>query len=87
MTFLSDAVTQSTSEKVQAPEFSQRTNAADCSITFFDHVPEADRQQVRDVVAALLVAKQAMMHGGANEPSLLEVAERLGVGRRLDAPR
>lgn len=88
MTFLSDTATQRTSEKAQATQASQRTNVgADCSITFFDHVPEFDRQHVRGVVAALLEAKQAMMRDGAAEPSLLEVAEGLGVGRRLDAQR
>jgi hypothetical protein len=88
MTLPSDAAKRCISNEAQAPLASQRSSDdADCPVTFFDHVPEVDRQQVRDVVAALLTAKRTMMRGGAAEPSLLEVAEALGVGRRVEISR
>lgn len=88
MTLPSDAALRRTLGQSPASEIGQRTDrAADCSITFFDHVPDADRQKIRGVVAALIEAKQTMMRGGAAEPSLLEVAEALGVGRRVEISR
>jgi hypothetical protein len=88
MTFPSSGAKERASEEARHLQADQRTNgAADCSITFFDHVPEADRQHVRGVVAALLEAKQTMMPDSAGDPSLLEVAEALGIGRRFDIRR
>lgn len=88
MTLPSDSAQRRTLNESPASEASQRTDrAADCSITFFEHVPDADRQQIRDVVAALLATKQTMMRDGAAEPSLLEVVEALGVGRRVEISR
>jgi hypothetical protein len=84
MTFPSSGAKERPSEEARQLQADQRTNgAADCSIAFFDHLPEADRQQIRDVVAALLAAKQTMTLDGATEPSLFEAAEALGIGERL----